>query len=274
MERYLDAKAKFIVDTLYAMCCKAKIGHISSACSCVDILVALYYGETLRFNPAESEDPNRDRFILSKGHAGVALYPILADLGFIDFEELEKFCTANGILGGHPSAHIPGVEVGTGSLGYGLGIGSGMAMAAKLRREHWMTFVLMSDGECYEGSVWEAAMFASHNRLSNLVGIIDRNFQGATDFTENAIALEPLADKWLAFGWDVQIVNGHNVIALIEVLNATRNRYSNRPKMIIAHTIKGFRVDFMCYDPAWHARCPDPSTIGDYMNVDDKSTQS
>jgi len=256
MQTYLETKAQYVVDTLYKMCCEKRVGHISSACSCVDILVALYYGDVLQFDPNVPKTPNRDRFILSKGNAGVALYAILADLGFVDKGELDKFCTEDGILGGHPSAFIPGIEIGTGSLGYGLGIGSGMALSARLRREHWMTYVVMSDGECYEGSTWEAAIFAAHNKLNNLVAIIDRNYQGATDFTENAIGLEPLVEKWVAFGWDVQVVNGHDKTQLLNVLGWPRSRFNNKPKMIIAETVKGFRVDYMCFDPSWHARCP------------------
>jgi transketolase len=248
-------KSKEIRDILYKMCCKVGCGHISSANSCVDILVALYYG-VLNWELGNPDWPDRDRFILSKGHAGVALYPILADLQYFPKGELDKFCAIEGILGGHPGSNIPGVEVSSGSLGHGLSIGCGMALAAKMDRKLWMTFVLMGDGECQEGSIWEAAMFASHHRLNNLVGIIDRNYMGATDFTENSLTLEPLYDKWKAFGWDATVVDGHNVEGLIEILQKTRGRHTNKPKMIIAETIKGYGIDFMEYDPSWHARCP------------------
>jgi transketolase len=252
----MERKSDILRKTIFNLCCKAKVGHISSAVSCVDILIALYYGPVFNYQIGNPKWEDRDRFILSKGHAGVALYPILADLEYFPREELDKMCTPGSLLGGHPGKNIPGIEIGSGSLGYGLGVGCGMATAAKLQRKLWMTYVLMGDGECYEGAVWEAAMFASHNRLNNLVGIIDRNYQSATDFTENIIALEPLSNKWEAFGWDVQVVNGHNIEELIDTFIKTKSRNNDKPKMVIANTIKGYGIEYMEYNPTWHARLP------------------
>lgn len=238
------------------MIVSADKGHIGGSLSCVEILVTLYYGGTLRFN---LDDPNwdgRDRFILSKGHAAPALYCILADLGFFPISELASFCQKDSRLEGHPHRGIPGIEVNTGSLGHGLGIGAGLALRAKLDKLDYMTVILLSDGECYEGSVWEAAMFASHHKLDNLIAIIDRNQQSSIDFTENYLQLEPLSQKWHSFGWRWAEVDGHSFEELLSYLSHPNSRQFTAPLVIIANTIKGKGISFMEGKIEWHNRVP------------------
>jgi len=241
----LREKAAWVRKQVLEMIVSANKGHIGGAFSCTDILVALYYSGFLRFNPQNPKLVERDRFIMSKGHSGIALYVILADLGFFPLSELDTFCKNNSMLGGHPDRNIPGIEADTGSLGQGLGIGAGLALSAKMDKKNFMTVVLLGDGECYEGSVWEAAMFAGHHKLSNLIAIVDRNQQCATDFTENCNHLDPFSDKWRAFNWEVREVNGHSFKELLSAMRDVRERDSGWPLAIIAHTIKGKGVSFM-----------------------------
>jgi transketolase len=250
----LESKARWLRREILEMCAKAGTGHVSSAFSCVEIAVSLYYGGILHF---DSQNPDgRDRFIISKGQSGIVVYPILADLGFFPKDELTKFCQSDGILGVHASKNIPGIEATTGSLGHGLGLGTGMALAAKMDSKLYMTFVLLGDGECYEGSVWEQAMFAAHHHLNNLVAIIDRNNLCTTDFTENIVALEPLREKWLSFGWSTMYIDGHSFTEILAALQVCRERRTSRPQVIIANTVKGKGVSFMENVPLWHAVCP------------------
>lgn len=253
--RILKKKAKWVRSQVLEMIVSAHKGHIGGAFSCTDILVTLYYGSILRFNPKNPNWNKRDRFILSKGHSGVALYAVLADLGFFPRSELRLFCQ-NSLLGGHPDSKIPGVEVDTGSLGHGLGIASGLALSAKLDKKDHMVVVLLGDGECYEGSVWEAAIFAAHHKLNNIVAIIDRNHQCVTDFTENCNSLEPLFNKWESFGWNVKTIDGHSFEELLSVFEDFRSCKSPKPLMIIAHTVKGKGVSFMEGKIAWHHSIP------------------
>ncbi len=243
-----------IVDMIF----NAKKGHIGGALSCTDILVTLFYGHILRYDARDPHWPERDRFILSKGHSGVALFSILADLGYFDSSELAGFCQDGRRLGGHPDKSIPGIEADTGSLGHGLGIGTGMSLSAKMDNKQFLTIVLLGDGECYEGSVWEAALFASHHRLKNLVAIIDRNGQCVTDFTEDCVRLEPLAEKWKGFGWDVINVYGHSFEELLGAMNTFRDPEREKPLLMIANTIKGKGVSFMERQLAWHHSIPSP----------------
>lgn len=252
----LQIKANQIRHQILEIIAGANKGHIGGAFSCIDILTALYYGGILSYH---SDNPNwelRDRFILSKGHSVIALYAILADLGFFPKSALDTFGKNGTILGGHPSQNISGIEADTGSLGHGLGIASGMALAAKLDNKDFMTVVLLGDGECYEGSVWEAAQFAGFHRLNNLVAIVDRNCQCATDFTEDCLGQEPFADKWNAFNWDVREVDGHSLEELIGLFESLRERQSQRPIAVIAHTIKGKGVSFMERRIEWHHSVP------------------
>ena len=234
---------------------RAQKGHIGGSFSCMDILVALYYGDVMKFDPANPDWEERDRFILSKGHATLALYPLLADLGFFNKSELDTYCQEDSIFEGHPNREIPGIEMGTGSLGQGLGIGTGLALAAKMDGKNYKTFVLLGDGECYEGSVWEAAQFASHHHLNNLIAIVDRNKQCVLDFTENCNKLEPFALKWEAFGWNAIESLGNNVEYLIREFSQINSKF--RPTVIIANTIKGKGVSFMERKLEWHNKLPD-----------------
>ncbi len=231
-------------------------GHISTSFSCMEILVALYYGNVLRIDPNDHAWPERDRFILSKGHAETALYAVLADRGFFPAAWLqENYRRGLCRLGGHVDSKVPGVELSTGSLGHGLGVGCGLALGARMDRLAWATFVMLGDAECSEGSVWEAAMFAAQHRLGNLVAIVDRNAIGSLDHTRNYVALEPLADKWRAFGWEVvEVERGHDFAALLAALPAGRPLEGERPRVAIVHTVKGKGISFMEDDPVWHVR--------------------
>ena len=252
----LEKKARWVRRQALEMVVSAGKGHIGGALSCTDILVALYYGGILRVDPHRPDWADRDRFILSKGHSCVALYSVLADLGFFPVAELGSFCQKGSRLGGHPDRNIPGIEADTGSLGHGLGIAAGLALSAKIDKKERQTVVLVGDGESYEGSVWEAAMFAGHHGLDNLTAIVDRNQQCVTDFTEDCNRLEPLADKWKAFGWDVRDVDGHSFAELLGAFKDFRSRRSSRPLVLIASTIKGKGVSFMERTLVWHHSVP------------------
>ena len=252
----LEHKAKGIRLATLDMIAKAKKGHIGGSFSAADILVALYYGGILRFDSKNPEWDDRDRFILSKGHSCESFYAVLADLGFFPVAELQRYQQPGCCLGGHPSRAIPGVEAETGSLGHGLGIGCGLALSAKMDQREFLTCVLMGDGECCEGSVWEAAMFAVKRQLGRLVAIIDNNGLCVTDVLKDCSAVEPLAEKWQAFGWDVEEVDGHDFASLLEVLAPVRGRRSDRPLALVARTVKGKGVSFMENKTPWHHGVP------------------
>lgn len=257
----LKKKANWVRNRVFEMCLSGG-GHLASSFSCVEILTSLYYGGILKIDPRDPQWEDRDRFILSKGHAAATLYAILADLGFFPFEELDNYCKGLCLLGSHPDKSTPGIESTTGSLGHGLGIAAGIALAAKMDSKGHKTVVLLGDGECSEGAVWEAALFANKRRLDNLVAIVDRNQVCVTDFTEDCIGLEPLVDKWKAFGWQTIEVCGHS---LDELVVAFRDFYKNdgnkKPFVIIANTIKGKGLSFMENNPAWHTRIPSGDQI-------------
>lgn len=229
---------------------RAGTGHMSPALSCLDILAVLYLGGVAELK----KGPDRDRVILSKGHACAALYAVLAEAGFISERELDDFYQTER-LPGHPSPDLPGVETATGSLGHGICFATGVALAAKLDGRSYHSFVLIGDGECQEGSVWEAAMFAGHKKLDNLTVIIDYNRLQASDRLETIIDIEPLAAKWEAFGWRTGRVDGHDPEALAETLCPDRTS-GGKPRLIIAETVKGQGLSFMADDPAWHCRVP------------------
>lgn len=252
----LVSKSKEIRKTILEMCIKAETGHVTSSLSCLDILIALYHGKILNYDAKNPEWNERDRFILSKGQGSPALYAVLADVGYFDKKELKKFAQKDGKFGVHLQHDVPGAEITSGSLGHGFGIAAGIALGAKMNKELYMVFALVGDGECYEGSVWETAMFASHNRLNNLVTIIDRNYLCVTDFTENLVRLEPLEDKWKSFGWDVLRIDGHSFEEIFKSLDGIRSRKSSNPLIIIADTVKGKGIESMCYNPLWHAVVP------------------
>jgi transketolase len=255
-------KAQWARRKVLAMGLAAGAGHIAPAYSCTEILVALYHGGILRFDPAKPKWPDRDRFVLSKGQAANVLYAVLADLGFFPVEELMTFTREGSRLGGHAEDNIPGVECFTGSLGHGLSIGVGIALAAQMDHKDYVSYVLLGDGESQEGSVWEAAMFASTRRLSNLIAIVDRNGLQAIDFTENTAALEPIGEKWRSFGWDVRTVeDGHCIESLISSLADTHGRTDPRPLAVIAKTTKGKGISFMENKPIWHYRIPEGDEV-------------
>jgi len=239
---------------------RSKSPHIGSALSVVDILTVLYF-YILKIDAKNPQDKNRDRFILSKGHAGSALYATLASRRFFPEEILDEYCMDGGKLPGHSTMHcVPGVEVSTGSLGHGLSMGIGMAIAAKRDSSKHRVFVLLSDGECDEGSVWESAMFASHHKLDNLIAIIDYNKIQAFGRTNEVINLEPFRDKWTAFGWIVKEIEGHNFSQIEKILSGVPFE-KNKPSIVIAHTIKGKGVSFMENQLAWHYKSPNEKEL-------------
>jgi len=248
------------------MCIKAGKGHVSSSLSCLDMFVALYHGGILRVDPTEPKWEDRDRLILSKGQASPALYTTLADFGFFPLDWLETFTQENGKFAVHLQHDVPGVEITAGSLGQGYGTAAGIALAAKMNRKLFMVYAILGDGECYEGSIWETAMFASHNRLNNLVTIIDRNYLCVTDFTEDLVALEPLDEKWRAFGFNVIRINGHSMKELLRTFQPLRNRNNTKPTVIIADTVKGHSIPSMCFCPLWHGRAPQGSDAEKFTN--------
>lgn len=251
----LEEKAKLARKVIFKTICRGGGGHIASSLSIVEILVVLY-NRILKIDPNDPRDPLRDRFILSKGHAGVALYAVLADKGFFDIRHLDTFGRRGSILGGHPDMYkVPGVEASTGALGHGFPFGVGIALAGKMDKENYRVFVLLGDGECQEGSVWEAALFAPTHRLDNLTAIIDYNKLQALDKLDKIISLEPLIDKWRAFGWEVRKVDGHDIAELEDVFKSLPF-IKGKPNLIIANTTKGKGISFMENVPIWHYRLP------------------
>lgn len=225
-------------------------GHLASAFSLVEILRVLY-DSTLHIDPAKPLLPERDRFILSKGHGCLALYVLLADKGFFPAEELRTFCRFDSMLGGHPEPCVPGVEISTGSLGHGLPVAVGMALHAKFVRSPHRVFVVLGDGECNEGSVWEAAMAASKHRLDNLVALVDYNKHQSYGSTREVLDLEPFAEKWRSFGFAVREADGHDVAALKKVLTGLPGE-QGKPTVIICHTVKGKGISFTENNLKWH----------------------
>ena len=233
----------------------SKGSHIGPILSVSDI-VAVLYADIVDVDPSHPRKADRDRVILSKGHAGAAIYAALAESGFFDPKELLTHYANGSRLSGHVSHKgVPGVEFSTGSLGHGLPVGAGMAMGLKKDGVDSRVFVIMGDGECDEGSVWEAALLANHYRLDNLVAIVDHNKMQSLDTCDNTIELSPFADKWAAFGWQVLEVDGHDHAQLRAALNGTANE-GHKPTVIIAHTVKGKGISFMENNILWHYRTP------------------
>jgi transketolase len=231
------------------------IPHLGSSLSCMDLLVALF-ARVLNYDPAQPDAPDRDRFILSKGHAASALYSVLAAHGFFDPERVFTQGQPGSPLEEHPyRACVPGVEVSSGSLGHGLSLGLGMALAGRLQRRDFRVFCLLSDGECNEGSVWEAAMFAGAQKLDQVCVLVDFNKWQATGRSQDVLALAPLADKWRACGWDAVEIDGHDFNEILPALESVP-RTAQRPTAVIAHTVKGKGVSFMEDDNNWHYRIP------------------
>lgn len=230
--------------------------HIGAIMSVADI-IAVLYTDVLKFDPKNPKWDERDRFILSKGHAGASIYAAIAENGFFDVEELKTHYQNGSRLSGHVSHHLPGIDFSTGSLGHGLSAGTGMAYAIKKDGKAQKVFVVLGDGECDEGSVWEAALFANHFRLNNLIAIVDHNHMQSMDFCENTLELEDFGAKWKAFGWNVIEINGNSHKELKAAFQtATAEQKNHKPTVIIANTIKGYGVSFMQNDILWHYRFP------------------
>jgi len=236
------------------MTCRAKSSHVGSSFSMAELLAVLY-GSILRVDPNRLDWEDRDRFILSKGHGCAGLYAVLAERGFFPIEWLQTFYQNGSLLAGHATTTAPGVEVSTGSLGHGLSIGAGMALAAKRDGKQHRIFVLLSDGECDEGSIWEPALFAPQHGLDNLTVIIDYNKVQSLAAVKDVMDLEPFADKWRAFRWNVKEIDGHDVEQIEATLSALPFE-EGRPNCVIAHTVKGKGVSFMEHTVLWHYRSP------------------
>lgn len=237
---------------------EAGAGHTGGGLSCLDILNVLY-NRILHVSPESFANPGRDRYIQSKGHSVEALYAVLADRGFFPESELKTICHYKSHFVGHPTRHIPGIEMNTGALGHGLPIAIGMALAAKMNAAKYRVFTLLGDGELAEGSNWEAAMAAAHYRLDNLTAIIDHNTLQITGRTREVCSNEPLDEKWRAFGWAVKTVNGHDFAQLTEVLRQPAQ--AGQPTCVIANTIKGKGVSFMEDVAKWHHGVPDAQEL-------------
>jgi len=257
----LSATALTLRQRLVTTSASAKIPHLGSCLSCVELLVALYWQE-LRIDPAQPEDPDRDRFLLSKGHGAPILFQVLAERGFFPLERLEDFGKAGSVFHEHPPkpGYIPGIEAATGSLGHGLPMALGMALAARIQQRPTRCYALLSDGECNEGSIWEAALLAASHKVQTLTAIIDFNKWQATGRSQEVMALDPLAAKWEAFGWHAQEIDGHDFEA-IETALADARAETERPSVIVAHTVKGKGVSFMEDDNNWHYRTPNPEEL-------------
>ena len=239
----------------------SKIPHIGSCLSCIDLLVYIYWNE-LEIDPLEPNDVNRDRFLLSKGHGAPALFQVLAERGFFDKERLLEFGKPGSVFHEHPPKPglIPGIEAATGSLGHGFSMALGMAVSSKITAKNYRTYVILSDGECNEGSIWEAALLAPSLNLHNLTVIIDFNKWQATGRSEEIMSLQPLNLKWEAFGWHVQEINGHNFNEMEEAFTNAK-QIKNKPSVIVANTIKGKGVSFMEDDNNWHYRIPNSEEL-------------
>jgi len=255
----LDIIVRQIRFRLIEVSCKAKSAHLGGALSCVDLLVALYW-TMLRVNGAQPDDPQRDRLIFSKGHAICALYVTLAKRGFFPESDLDHYNETGSHLPEQPSPNCaPGVEWATGSLGHGLGVGLGMALSHKIQDNPARSFVMMSDGECQEGSVWESAMLAPRLGLDNLIALVDFNKWQATGRSCEIMQMEPLADKFKAFGWEAREVDGHNLQQIIDALHQPVE--AGKPLALIAHTVKGKGASFIEDDNNWHYRSPKPEEV-------------
>ncbi|MCH4183997.1 MAG: transketolase [Eggerthellaceae bacterium] len=241
---------------------QAGSGHPGGSLSCVDILCALYFGGVMDYDATNPDDPSRDRFVLAKGHAAPALYATLAHAGFFPRTELMTLRQWGSRLQGHPDCNlVPGVEVSTGSLGQGLSICAGLACGLRLSHNPAHVFTVLGDGECEEGQVWEAAMFAVHERLGNLIAVVDANGLQIDGPVDDVVQTGDLGDKFAAFGWDVTSVDGHDIDALIKLLTSIKAAKGDMPHMVIAHTVKGKGVSFMENQVGWHGKAPNQEQL-------------
>lgn len=252
----LQEKAKVIRRHVVDMICEAKSGHPGGSLSAADVVTALYFGGVLRHDPANTSDPNRDRFIMSKGHAVPVLYAAMAEAGYLPVEQLKTLRKLGSPLQGHPSkADYPIMEASTGSLGQGLSVGIGMALAGKLNNADYRVYVMIGDGEAEEGQIWEAAMSAPAHKLDNLVAILDYNKFQLDGSIEEILNWAPVAEKWQAFGWHVIEVDGHDMASILKGF-AEAKTVTGKPVCIVAHTVKGQGVSFIAGNNDWHGKAP------------------
>lgn len=263
-EAELRAVARTLRKHILTMLARAGSGHPGGSLSAVEIVTTLYFGGILRHDPANPHWPERDRFVLSKGHCAPLLYAVLAERGYFTLKELENLRRLDSLLQGHADLRTPGVEVPSGPVGQGLSVGIGMALAGRLDRRDYRVYVLLGDGECQEGQVWEAAMAAAHYRLDHLTAFVDRNGIQNDDFVEKQMPLDPLPDKWEAFGWNVIEVDGHDVSSLTNALLTARET-KGRPTVIIAHTVKGKGYSKMQNNPAFHGKAPNAEELAEAL---------
>ncbi len=258
----LERIAREMRCNVLSMIGEAGSGHPGGSLSCIDILTALYFGGVLKHNPTDPDMAERDRFILAKGHAAPALYATLSKAEYFPEEELKTLRKLGSRLQGHPdSSLVPGVEVSTGSLGQGLSISCGIACGLQLQNQPGYVFTLMGDGECEEGQVWEAAMFAAHRKLGNLVAIVDGNGLQIDGRVQDVCNPENICNKFAAFGWETCEVDGHDIGALIDTLSKIKAADTNSPHLVMAHTVKGKGVSFMEDEAGWHGKAPNAEQL-------------
>jgi len=265
----LISKTRDIRRHILKITAEANSGHPGGSLSAVEILTVLYF-RLLNINPNEPQWVDRDRFILSKSHACPVLYAVLCEAGFFPEKELKSFRRINGLLQGHAHIKTPGVDMSGGSLGQGLSFGVGVALSAKLDSKKYYTYVLLGDGECDEGQIWEAAMSAAHYSLDNLIAIVDRNRIQNDRWTHQVMDIEPFIDKWISFGWNVIELDGHNITELIDGFNSALD-FRGKPTVIIANTIKGKGVSFMENNPDFHGKAPNKEQLINGLSEIDSS---
>lgn len=254
----LEEIALEIRQTIYSTVCENRAGHLASSLSSVEIMVAIYFGGILHYKSNQPEWEARDRFILSKGHSALCLYAVLAEAGYYHKKEIESFCKLGTRYGGLPlKGKVPGVEATTGSLGHGLSFAAGIALYSKILHKEFNVFTLVGDGELQEGEIWEAFMFISQYKLNNLVTIIDNNRIQATGYTKNIIKMEPLKNKLIPFGFEVEEVDGHDISKLIKVLQ----KHGKKPRIIIADTVKGKGISYIENQADWHYKMPNENQV-------------
>ncbi len=250
-ERLAD-RARFIRQETVRLARIAGAGHYSGTFSAAELLAALYYHQ-LSYDPTRPDDPDRDRFVLSKGHAAIGLYPVLADVGFFEPNLLDAYSRFDSPFGDHPDMRkVPGIDFSSGSLGHGLSIGVGLALAGRVQNRTYRVYVMVGDGELAEGQIWEAAMAASHHRLGSLVCIVDRNQLCIDGYTEDVMAVEPIDGRFASFGWGVQRIDGHDTEAILAAFETLPPATSATPQVIVADTVKGKGVARMELDVDWH----------------------
>jgi transketolase len=259
----LTSDAKWYRQEIFKLVTNSKKGHIPSCFSIAEFLCYIFFNDKINLNSKNITSEQRDRIIISKGHAAMGLYPIFCRLGIIPEKELSNFCGKDALLKLYADPTIPGIDTVTGSLGNGYGIAAGMAFDLKRKKSHAKIFTIVGDGECYEGSIWESAMFISHHKLTNLITIIDRNKLCIMGETEKCVSLEPLHDKWSAFGFSVFRIDGHDFNEIENVFKIINNE---KPVCIILDTIKGKGISYMENKPLWHNKIPE----GEYLDIANK----